>query len=176
MTTNNNIFIRVYLTNLGKYNEGYLIGKWVNVDVSTNWDKELENIGVKEDSYYEEYFITDYESNIGISIDEYTSIPYLIEIAEKIQDIDVDSDVFKGILDCCTNFDEAIKVVLNDEYRVFEDVEDETDLGHALVDDDFIFGDIDDNVKIYLDYEAIGRDYMLEVNGTFSNGGFIAIN
>ena len=29
MTTTNNIYVSVFLTNLGKYVEGYLIGKWI---------------------------------------------------------------------------------------------------------------------------------------------------
>lgn len=55
--------LKIYLTNLGKYNEGYLVGKWVELPAT---DEELEEakkeIGINQQ--YEEWFITDYESDI----------------------------------------------------------------------------------------------------------------
>lgn len=36
-------------------------------------------------------------------------------------------------------------------------------------------GHIDDNLKVYLDYEKIGRDYMINVNGSFYSNGFVAV-
>ena len=72
--------ISIYLTNLGKYNEGELIGEWVQLPVSDDELNEvLERIGISEQpdekgSYYEEYFMTDYDSDLGIQIDEYESI------------------------------------------------------------------------------------------------------
>ena len=45
--------MKIFLTNLGKYTEGYLIGKWVKLPVSEEvLDKVLEEIGINE--YYEE--------------------------------------------------------------------------------------------------------------------------
>lgn len=52
--------MNIYLTNLGKYNEGQLIGEWVELPVSKEeLQKVFERIGINEE--YEEYFITDYE-------------------------------------------------------------------------------------------------------------------
>lgn len=52
--------MNIYLTNLGKYNEGELIGEWVELPVSQEeLQKVFERIGINEE--YEEYFITDYE-------------------------------------------------------------------------------------------------------------------
>ena len=51
--------MNIYLTNLGKYNEGQLIGEWVELPVSNEeLQKVFERIGINEE--YEEYFITDY--------------------------------------------------------------------------------------------------------------------
>ena len=58
--------------------------------------------------------------------------------------------------------------------QYYDDVNDEDDLGHALVDEGF-FNNIDEKIKMYLDYESIGRDYMINVNGSFSDNGFIAL-
>lgn len=55
--------LKIFLTNLGKYNEGELVGEWISLPVS---EEELEavkeRIGINEQ--YEEWFITDYETDI----------------------------------------------------------------------------------------------------------------
>ncbi|KAA9290010.1 MULTISPECIES: antirestriction protein ArdA [Aerococcus] len=77
--------IRIYLTNLGKYNEGYLIGEWITLPIS---DDELaesfERIGINE--HYEEYFITDYEAPFEIG--EYTNLESLNNLACELEDIE----------------------------------------------------------------------------------------
>ena len=71
----------IYLTNLGKYNEGELVGQWLNVPCSNDeFKKALLNIGV-DGVQYEEYFITDFEYLNGLS--EYSNIQEVNEIAKK---------------------------------------------------------------------------------------------
>lgn len=70
----------IYLTNLGKYNEGALVGQWLNVPCTDDEFKQaLLNIGV-DGVRYEEYFITDYEYLQGIS--EYSNIEEVNKIAQ----------------------------------------------------------------------------------------------
>lgn len=169
-------YVRIYLTNLGKYLEGYLVGKWVDVKPYTDWIEELNNVGVKDNSDYEEYFITDVDTNVNIEIGEYTSINVLQKIAEQIEKLSdiIDVDTFNAILDCNSDFDEAYEIAIDGNYTYYDDVDDEYDLGNTLVDEGYL-GNIDDNLKMYLDYEKIGRDYMINVNGSFSNNGFVAV-
>ena len=79
------MMMNIYLTNLGKYNEGELTGEWVKLPVS---DEELQEvfkrIGINKE--YEEYFITDYECDF-YEIGEYESISTLNEMAEKIDNL-----------------------------------------------------------------------------------------
>ena len=56
-----------FVTNLGKYNEGMLVGEWVKLPTTEEeMQKVFERIGIgKQDEFgqpYEEWFITDYES------------------------------------------------------------------------------------------------------------------
>lgn len=65
-----------FITNLGKYNEGYLIGEWVKFPV-TNEELQavFQRIGINR--RYEEWFITDYEcpdSSIYDLLGEYESL------------------------------------------------------------------------------------------------------
>ena len=55
-----------YITNLGKYNEGELVGEWVKFPTtSEDLQKVFERIGIssKDDfgNPYEEWFISDYD-------------------------------------------------------------------------------------------------------------------
>lgn len=80
--------LRIYLTNLGKYNEGMLIGEWVDLPVSEEeLEKVFKRIGINDE--YEEYFITDYESDIdGLKVGEYENVDDLNELAEALEDLD----------------------------------------------------------------------------------------
>ncbi len=82
--------VKVYITNLGKYNEGYLLGKWVELPASDEEIEEvLKEIGINQE--YEEYFITDYECDFsGIAINEYSSIDELNRISEILNELDED--------------------------------------------------------------------------------------
>lgn len=62
-----------FVTNLGKYNEGELLGEWVKFPTTEDKMKEVfERIGIgSKDEFgqvYEEWFITDYDCSIrGVS-------------------------------------------------------------------------------------------------------------
>ena len=58
--------MRIYIANLGKYNEGELVGAWFTPPV--DYDEMAERIGLNDE--YEEYAIHDYE--LPFEIDEYT--------------------------------------------------------------------------------------------------------
>lgn len=78
---------RVFITNLGKYNEGELVGKWLDLPCD-DIEEELASIGVADDTQYEEYFITDYENGWGYEVGEYESLETLNELAEQLADVD----------------------------------------------------------------------------------------
>ena len=68
-----------FITNLGKYNEGCLVGEWVKFPV-TNEEMQavFRRIGIGR--RYEEWFITDYDcpdTAIGKVLGEYESLSEL---------------------------------------------------------------------------------------------------
>ena len=77
-----------FVTNLGKYNEGMLVGEWVKFPTTEEeMQKVFERIGIgKQDEFgqpYEEWFITDYECPIyGVQkmLGEYESLDTLIHL------------------------------------------------------------------------------------------------
>ena len=71
--------MQVYIANLGKYNEGELVGDWFSFPL----DEEViaERIGLNAE--YEEYAIHDTD-NFPMEISEYTSIEELVEHKDDI--------------------------------------------------------------------------------------------
>ena len=83
---------QAFVTNLGKYNEGELVGEWVKFPTTEEeMRKVFERIGIgSKDEFghvYEEWFITDYECPIyGVQklLGEYESLDKL-KSAQKAQ-------------------------------------------------------------------------------------------
>ncbi|HBI1549256.1 TPA: antirestriction protein ArdA [Enterococcus faecalis] len=159
----------IYLTNLKAYNEGLLLGIYLHFPFDqSDLDKAYEAIFVGNEFIdkfgypYEEYFITDYDA--PFSVKEYDSPKSL---AEKY--------------DCLEEYmnypDEVVRVISNHEgenptiYELFEGSTDEEKLGYVLVDNGLII--VPENLRNYVDYEAIGRDYVLNTNGEFAEEHFI---
>ena len=84
-----------FITNLGKYNEGELVGEWVKFPTtSEELQKVFERIGIgSKDDFghpYEEWFITDYDCPdevIGKVLGEYESLSELNYLAGKIMEL-----------------------------------------------------------------------------------------
>ncbi len=81
----------IYLTNLGKYNEGELVGEWVRLPMKSNeFAQVLERIGI-DNSQYEEYFISDVDCDIsGVykTIGEYSNIKEINFLALRLKESD----------------------------------------------------------------------------------------
>lgn len=158
--------MKIYLTNLGKYNEGQLVGEWVELPVSQEELKEVfERIGI-DGKEYEEYFITDYECDF-YQIGEYENLDTLNEIAERIEELDEEeSKVVKALMsELGYTLDEAIEKVNNGDYRIYSDCDDMTDIAYQVVEECKYLNNVPNNVARYFDYEEFGRD--LGIEGTY---------
>lgn len=157
--------MNIYLTNLGKYNEGELIGEWVELPVSQEeLQKVFERIGINEE--YEEYFITDYECDF-YEVGEYESLDTLNEIAERIEELgEEESEVVKVLMsELGYTLNEAIDKVNSGDYRIYSDCDDMTDIAYQVVEECGYLNNVPDNVARYFDYESFGRD--LGIEGTY---------
>lgn len=160
---------KIFLTNLGKYNEGHLVGKWIDLPCD-DLEAELESIGVVEGTNYEEYFITDYENDIGYEVGEHDDLEELNDIAEQVDNLnEYEIEHLNAYMEATT---EGLKNALDyyGECSTFYPGRDMDDIAEMLVSEGD-YGEIPERLKDYIDYEAIARD--LECSGTFtkvSNG------
>lgn len=167
--------IEAYVTNLGKYNEGELVGKWIELPIGEeDFEEVLKEIGVDGEKYGE-YFFTDYNYNDiqNLNFGEYENIEDLNEIAENLESLrDYELDVFNAITQCF-GVDYALEFNI-DDYNLYTDINDEEELGRYYI-DEFYGYELDKlgNLSRYIDYEAFGRDIAINADGGFTDYGFI---
>lgn len=168
--------LRIYLTNLGKYNEGHLIGEWVELPYTDEeMDAVKERIGIN--AQYEEWFITDYETDIeGVEVGEYSNIDELNELAEQLEELEEDEKkaIQAMLLDGYT-FSEALEKVSNGEYTIYYDCDSMTDVAYEVVEQGCYLDKVPETVARYFDYEAFGRDLGIEGKFYYIDGDYIEI-
>ena len=147
--------IALYVTNLGKYNQGYLVYERLELPYyEGELEEVLEAIGINED--YEEWFISDYETDLEIKIGEYSNIEYLNDFVKEIEGVDI--NIINGIAEHHTdNPEEILSIIRNESYSILSNVETEHDLGLAIA-EEFHNVSLNDFISSYIDYEQIGRD------------------
>ena len=129
--------LSAYVTNLGKYNEGELVGKWLDFPTTQKEiNKVLHEIGI-DGIRYEEIFITDYESNICRLTEcfgEYESLFALNYLAEKIQESDSTIEEVEALLDFgeyTGSIEELVTLLDNtDCFMMYAEVENDYELGY----------------------------------------------
>lgn len=172
--------LSAYVTNLGKYNEGELIGKWIEFPTTQKEiNKTLQEIGV-DGVLYEEIFITDYESDISGLTDclgEYESLYTLNYLAQKIQDMDSSMEELEALLDFGAytgSVAEIVSLIDNaDCFLIYGEVETDYDLGYYYVHELGLLEELKGSTLAnYIDYEAYGRDVRLEEGGVYTKNGF----
>jgi len=160
--------IKIFLTNLGKYNEGELVGEWVDLPVDDDFEQAFADIGIgTEDEFgqpYEEWFITDYETEVGMDIGEYDDIYELNELAETLSSFDgYDLEVIKAYMENFNdNIDSAIDIVEDGDYSVYENCYDMGDVAEQIYSET---GGFDrETLENYFDFEAFGRDVRYDMD------------
>lgn len=139
--------LRIYLTNLGKYNEGMLIGEWVDLPVSEEeLEKVFKRIGINDE--YEEYFITDYESDVdGLKVGEYENVDDLNELAEALEDLDSEEENVLSVMleDGCT-FEEALEKIKDRDYMVYYNCDSMEDVAYQVVEESGLLDGVPEKV------------------------------
>ena len=174
-----------FITNLGKYNEGALVGEWVKFPTTPEELKkvfERIGIGAKDDfgQTYEEWFITDYDCYVDGLYDllgEYANLDELNYLASKLDDMSQDEyERFQAAMeigDHTGSIQELINLTENlDCYDVYPDIHDHDDLGRYYI-EELDAMQVPEHLRNYIDYEAYGRDIALEESGQFTDLGYV---
>ena len=174
-----------FITNLGKYNEGDLVGEWVKFPTTVEEMKEVFRrigIGQKDDfgQPYEEWFINDYDCYVDGLYDklgEYENLDELNYLAAKLDEMSQSEyaqfQAGMELGDHCGSLQEIINLTENlDCYEIYPDIEDYDDLGRYYIEELDVM-QVPEHLKNYIDYEAYGRDVAIDENGSFTDQGYV---
>ena len=92
--------IKVFVSNLAKYNEGELNGQWTSLPVEDVCRDILDKIDLGGDSkhgYHDEWFVSDYEAPFKVY--EYADLCALNRLVEALEDYDTIEDVYNDLDD-----------------------------------------------------------------------------
>lgn len=169
-----------YITNLGIYNEGTLVGEWVKFPTTAEEIQDVfQRIGI-DGVRYEEWFITDYDCHVdGIHdvLGEYESLDELNYLATKITELDKNEyERFEAAIQV-SDYSRSVKDLINltdnlDKYDIYPDIHDHDDLGRLYI-EEYGSMEVPEHLKNYIDYEAYGRDIALDEIGEFTDFGYV---
>ena len=158
-----------YITDLSAYNQGFLIGEWVELGID---EEELNQIINKifrlgeeacGDENHEEYFLTDWDTDF-LEVGEYSNIYELNRKVVRWNELNLD-DISKRCVsflmseNIVSNLDEALEKY--EEVQIFEGMN-FLDLSYQIVDEQFNFDELPQFVSNYFDYEKFASDLELD--------------
>ncbi|EOZ5987589.1 antirestriction protein ArdA [Enterococcus faecium] len=152
--------MQVYISNLGKYNEGELVGAWFQPPIS--FDEVKEKIGLNEQ--YEEYAIHDYE--LPFEIDEYTPISEINRLCALVETIE-ETPIYKDLHEIQGMWFSSLEELIEhkDDIIYYSDCDSMEDVAAYYIEETGQLGEIPSNLQNYIDYQALGRD--MEIEGNF---------
>ena len=166
-----------YITNLGKYNEGELVGETLEFPTSPQEVQALlKRIGV-DGIRYEEFFITSFDGDVlGLYdyLGEYENLDELNHLACLLSELDQgELEKFEAVLHTgahTSSVADIINLTQNlDCFEFYPDIENEEDLGRYWAED----LPIPEELKDYFYYKAYGRDISINEGGHMAPGGYV---
>lgn len=158
--------MQVYIANLGKYNEGEMVGAWFSFPI--DFEEVKEKIGLNAE--YEEYAIHDYE--LPFRIDEYESIDRLNDLYELIQEIENEPiyDELNEIIEYWFNDIEDL-LEHKDDIISYSDCSSMEDIAYYYIEETGVLNALPENLRYYFDYASLGSDMELEGNFLITSNG-----
>ena len=153
-------YFRAFITNLGKYRDGFIEGEWVDFPIEkTEFDEILKRHEIGEG----DWFVSDYESNLlgfnGEDFGENATYDELQHFGEKLDEVNKSGQA-KAIANAYEesgDIEEAINGIKSGDIIFYDGVHTSYDLGVAVVNrsGNDIHPDLIDE---FFDFEALGRD------------------
>ncbi|MBU3228899.1 antirestriction protein ArdA [Clostridium algidicarnis] len=163
--------MKVYLANLGKYNEGELVGAWFTPPI--DYETMKEKIGL--DAEYEEYAIHDYE--LPFEVDEYTPIREINRLCEIMMELE-SSPIYEELKEIQSMWFSSLEELLEhqDDIICYSDCDSMEDVARYSVEETGQLGEVPSNLQNYIDYQALGHDMEIEGNYLVTSHGVFEYN
>lgn len=162
--------LKIFITNLNSYNNGELKGQWISLP-NDNLEKLCNKIKV---SRYDELFISDFETDLNISISEFDDIFKLNEIAEEIAELnEYELLGLNAYLEMGENLEYAIEHA--EDIVVYDDCTSMEDVAYRYMEETGMINSIPEELQYYFDYNAFG--FTMECENIFVpyGNGFVQL-
>lgn len=163
--------LKGFITNLGKYNEGQLIGEWIEFPISEDELEEVfERIGINEE--YEEIFFTDWECDFETGLGEYEDIEAVNDLAEALEAVErySEEDKLEAIIKATgDSLQEALRYMDDATFYPGYTLK---EVAEEIVSECY---DLPEIALRYFDYKAFARDLSFD-GYTETYTGVICIN
>lgn len=141
--------MNIYLTNLAAYNSGKLIGEWLEMPFTEEeYAAVMNRIGNPEET-----FITDYDSDMGVTVGEFDNVFALNDLVKEAEGYD--ADLIAAIIECGYSLEDAIDMA--DDVIFYPGME-LIDVAYEIV-EEYALPEI---AQMYFDYEAFTRDLKIQ--------------
>lgn len=173
--------LKVYIANLGKYNEGELVGEWVTFPIDEDDKNDLfrriglcyyDDDGEYIETGYEECFVADTDCEFDFDIGETFSMDDLNELAENLEEWDGEEDKLAAAIEVNGSARDVVFTTDPSDWLLLRDVYDKYDLGTYYALEFGLFADCNDTLERYFDYESYGHDIAIETVGAFTDYGW----
>lgn len=188
--------LNVWIGNLGKYNEGELVGDWLKLPVSKSeldnflrekvglqiTQEEVEKALEKNGVCYEEYMINDYETDLPIKISEYSNLKMLNLLALASERV-TNMEKVEAYIECenTDDIEEIINIMMQEDKIPYYQYDLESGLmtkeekyGITKADMNGLTAFLTDkNVLTYFDFEEYGREDDLSGYVELYENGYI---
>lgn len=158
--------MRVYLANLGRYNEGELVGAWFTPPIDYDDLKEKLELNAE----YEEYALHDAE--LPFELGEYITIEEINRMCELVEEVE-GTPIYNALTEIQENWFSTLEELIEhkDDIVNYSDCETMEDVARYLVDECGILEGMSETSKQYFDYKSYGRDLEIEGNFLVTNNG-----
>jgi hypothetical protein len=134
--------------NLGSYKMGTLNLPATEEVINEFW----ETLNPMDSDCELQFVVSDLDSDLDkLSLSQ-------LQIVSELDNI----EDFDKLYQACDSFEEAIEMLENSSYTIFENCENDYDLGYEIAERNGIITDEESILARYFDYEAYGRDVRFE--------------
>lgn len=174
--------LSVFVENLGKYNEGELVGRWLELPCSDDeLQSALKEIGIGSPRFdggvYEEWFVADWDCDIPFL--KYSEYPNLDEWSEVAEWFDGASERDKALVsfllddDMSRTFDEAVGICRSGEAYFVGGIESAYDVGRYFAEEYGLLDDVGEEVARYFGFESYGQSFIDSGIAVIVDGGTV---
>ena len=156
--------IRIYIADLDAYNNGRLVGEWVDLPIDP---EDLQRI-VQKYSHHGQQDIAIHDHESPFRIGEYDDPAAINDLAEALGDLHEAPEVIEVVMQGVAGREDALRVLEQGEYTVWQECWTLADVARTQAEELESLKEVPEWVHDFIDYDRWGDH--LDMEGTLLKG------